>query len=148
MMKKIFIIDFALVPLFLLTASTGIGLHLAGHGSNHELWHNWAVAHVVMSVLFMIGVVYHVGTHKMWYKGIVKNGVGKKNRVTAVVSVLFAVVTLTGLALLGIDGANSGVGLWHYRFGLLATVFFAGHIAKRTSTLRKVFNLFRGTGIK
>ena len=35
-MKKIFKIDCGLYPLGLLTILSGIGLHIAGHGSNHN----------------------------------------------------------------------------------------------------------------
>ena len=50
-MKKIFIIDWVLIPAFILSAAAGIGLHNAGHGNNHEVWHNWAVAHILSSLL-------------------------------------------------------------------------------------------------
>lgn len=35
---------------FVASAVTGIGLHVAGHGAGHEVWHNWAVAHVLSSL--------------------------------------------------------------------------------------------------
>ena len=49
-MKKIFKIDCGLYPLGLLTILSGIGLHIAGHGSNHNTWEIWAVIHSVLSV--------------------------------------------------------------------------------------------------
>ena len=51
-MKKIFVIDWILIPVFILSAYTGIELHIAGHGNDHDTWHNWAVSHVIMSMLF------------------------------------------------------------------------------------------------
>lgn len=48
-MKKIFVIDWSLVFVFVLSVFSGIGLHIVGHGNNHELWHNWAVFHVLIS---------------------------------------------------------------------------------------------------
>lgn len=43
-MKKVFVIDWVLVPLFAASVFTGFGLHIAGHGDSHDVWHNWAVA--------------------------------------------------------------------------------------------------------
>ena len=51
-MKKIFVIDWSLV--FVLSVFSGIGLHIVGHGNNHELWHNWVVFHVLISFLFFV----------------------------------------------------------------------------------------------
>ena len=56
-MKKIFVIDWILIPVFILSAYTGIELHIAGHGNDHDTWHNWAVSHVIMSMLFLVVVV-------------------------------------------------------------------------------------------
>ena len=59
-MKKIFKIDCGLYPLGLLTILSGIGLHIAGHGSNHNTWEIWAVIHSVLSVSFTILLAYHL----------------------------------------------------------------------------------------
>lgn len=40
-MKKIFVIDWILVFVFVLSAFSGIGLHIAGHGNSHEVSHKW-----------------------------------------------------------------------------------------------------------
>lgn len=136
-MKKIFIIDWVLIPTFLLSAYTGIELHVAGHGSSHELWHNWSVAHVVTSFCFTIAAIVHIRTHLAWYRNLIKNGVKRKSRVTMMVTLLFVAVASTGISLLGVEGANSHIGLWHYELGLVAIVFFAGHTLKRLPLLRK-----------
>ena len=127
-----------MIPLFVLTAVSGIGLHIAGHGAEHEVWHNWAVAHVAASLLFTVAAVMHIATHRGWYKSFVRSGIGNKSRVTVVLSVLFSAVVGTGIALLGwIDGANSQTGLWHYATGLALAVVATGHIIKRRSALKK-----------
>lgn len=151
-MKKVFVIDWVLVPLFAASVFTGFGLHIAGHGDSHGVWHNWAVAHVVSSLLFTVFVLWHVRMHWNWYKGLFRTGPGRRrkspgcersgpgirrSRVTVAVSVLFAAVALTGYVLLAVSGAGSGIGLWHYRIGIAAAVLFCGHILKRTSVLRK-----------
>lgn len=136
-MKKIFVIDWILVFVFVLSAFSGIKLHIAGHGSNHELWHNWSIFHILTSLLFLIAVIFHITTHWGWYKGIIKNGIGKKSKITIVLSVIFLFVFVTGIILLGVNGANSNVGLWHYKIGIATIVLSVVHIIKRTPLLRK-----------
>ena len=136
-MKRVFVIDWILIPLFLLTAYTGIKLHIVGHGNNHELWHNWAVFHVLTSFLFFLAAIFHITTHWGWYKGAIKNGLGKKNKITVVLSVVFFLVSVTGIILLGVDGANSYIGLLHYKIGIVTIVLCIGHLLKRVSLLRK-----------
>lgn len=126
-----------LIPLLILCTYTGIELHLAGHGTNHETWHHWAVFHVVISLLFFIVVVFHVTTHRNWYKGLFRKGIGKKSKVTLGLSVIFVAVVVTGIVLLHTEGANSAIGLWHYSIGILASALSTGHLLKRIPALRK-----------
>ena len=65
-MKRIFMIDWALTLLFALTAYTGIKLHIAEHGNIHEIWHDWAVFHVIASILFLVVTIFHITTHWNW----------------------------------------------------------------------------------
>ena len=136
-MKRIFVIDWILIVVFIVSAISGIGLHIAGHGNSHEVWHNWAVCHALGSVLFLVAIIFHVRTHGGWYKGIIKNGIGRKSKVTAVFSIVFLLLSVTGIVLLGVNGANSPLGLWHYKIGIVMTVIAVGHIIKRLSALRK-----------
>ena len=139
-MKRIFVIDWILVVVFIVSAISGFGLHVAGHGSSHEIWHNWAVFHVLGSILFLIAAILHVATHLEWYKGIIKKGIGRKSKVTAILSVIFLLLSVTGLALLGINGANSLLGLWHYKIGVITIVVALGHVIKRLYVFRKSLN--------
>lgn len=136
-MKRIFVIDWILIVVFIVSAISGIGLHIAGHGNSHEVWHNWAVFHALGSVLFLVAIIFHVRTHGGWYKGIIKNGIGRKSKVTAVFSIVFLLLSVTGIVLLGVNGANSPLGLWHYKIGIVMIVIAVGHILKRLSALRK-----------
>lgn len=136
-MKRIFVIDWILIVVFIVSAISGIGLHIAGHGNSHEVWHNWAVFHALGSVLFLVAIIFHVRTHGGWYKGIIKNGIGRKSKVTAVFSIVFLLLSVTGIVLLGVNAANSPLGLWHYKIGIVMTVIAVGHIIKRLSALRK-----------
>ena len=137
-MKKIFVIDWTLIPLLVLSAASGIGLHIAGHGTEHEVWHNWAVAHVIASVFLLAATIMHIAKHWDWYKGLIKHGIGNKSLATVVLSAVFLFVVATGIALLGwIEGVNSDTGLWHYVAGIAFTIVATGHIIKRIPILRK-----------
>lgn len=142
-MKRIFVIDWILIVVFIVSAISGFGLHVAGHGNSHEIWHNWAVFHILGSVLFLITIIFHMATHWGWYKGIIKNGIGRKSRVTVVLSFVFLLLSVTGIVLLGVNRVNSPLGLWHYKIGFIMTIMAIEHIIKRLQILRKSLN--RGT---
>ena len=139
-MKRVFVIDWILIVVFIVSTISGIGLHIAGHGNSHEVWHNWAVVHVLGSILFLVAIIFHVTTHCGWYRGIIKNGIGRKSKVTAVLSIIFLLLSVTGIVLLGVNRANSPLGLWHYKIGIVMTVIAVGHIIKRLPTLLKSLN--------
>lgn len=136
-MKRIFVISWSLIVLFFLSAISGFGLHIAGHGNNHEVWHNWAVFHVVDSVLFLVAIIFHVTTHRGWYKGIIKKGIGRKSKLTVVLSVIVLLLSVTGIVLFGVNGAYPTLGLCHYKIGVITTVIIVGHIIKRLPALYK-----------
>ena len=112
-MKKIFAIDWIMIITFVPSICSGIGLHIAGHGTDHEVWHNWAVLHVFSSLLFLVAAIFHIKTHWSLYRSSVRSGMGHKSPVTAVLSVVFVFVVVTGVVLLGLEGAGSSVGVWH-----------------------------------
>ena len=126
-MKRIFVIDWILIVVFIVSAIS-------------EVWHNWAVFHVLGSVLFLVAIIFHVKTHWGWYKGIIKNGISRKSKVTSALSIIFLLLSVTGIILLGVNGANSPLGLWHYKIGIMTTVIAVGHIIKRLPALRKSLN--------
>jgi len=141
-MNRIFIIDWLLLISALLIGGSGVFLHLAGHGDSHAVWHNWAVAHIVASVLFLVFGIWHIKQHWAWYRSLWKDMRSKKmstakSPLTVLLSVLFIILSTTGILLLWISGSNSHEGLWHYVIGLLAIVVSAIHIIKRFPLLRK-----------
>ena len=137
--RFIYLTDLMLVPIFILSFYTGVELHIAGQGDNHEIWHNWAVFHVNASLLFMILGIVHVKSHWGWYKGLKTIGCKGKRKVVLSLSVVFFLVIITGLSLFGIEGANSPMGLLHYQIGILTGVLSVCHIAKRKQFLFKGF---------
>ena len=136
-MKKIFALDWIMIITFVPSICSGIGLHIAGHGTDHEVWHNWAVLHVFSSLLFLVAAIFHIKTHWSLYRSSVRSGMGHKSPVTAVLSVVFVFVVVTGVVLLGIEGAGSSVGVWHYRTGIVVSILSVGQLQKRISLLRR-----------
>lgn len=66
--RFIYFTDLMLVPVFILSFYTGVELHIAGQGVDHESWHIWAIFHTNASLLFMILGIIHVKSHWAWYK--------------------------------------------------------------------------------
>lgn len=126
---KISLLFEKLLPLaFVSSAITGICLHIAGHGSSHEVWHSWAVAHIVATLIWVISVCFHVWRNRHWYKTFVSKGFIKKHFVNLVLLSLFVIATFTGIILLVyVEGANSSTGLWHYKLGILLLLFSLVH---------------------
>ncbi|WP_418671074.1 4Fe-4S binding protein [Alistipes ihumii] len=110
-----------LLPMaFLASAITGIGLHIAGHGTSHEVWHNWGAAHTLASFLWLLSTAIHVKRHRLWYKTLVSKGITKHRWVTILLSVLFPIVAITGIWLIAcVKGAHTPIGLLHYKLGIL-----------------------------
>ena len=48
------IIDLLLIPVSIASVITGFGLHVARKNAPHEVWEQWAAAHVVATVLFLV----------------------------------------------------------------------------------------------
>lgn len=136
-MNKIVLIGRMLTVAFALSACSGIGLHMAGHGNSHAAWHNWAAFHILTSLLFFAGALLHSAMHRGWYKSIIRNGIGRKNRATAALTTAFFLLSVTGFILPGISGANSAIGVWHYKIGIVTSAIAVGHILKRISFLCK-----------
>ena len=122
-----------LLPLaFVASAVTGIGLHIAGHGTSHETWHNWGVAHVVASFIWLLSVMAHVRRHKHWYKTLVSKRVTCKRLITFFLSIAFLIVAVTGILLVAyVEGPGSSIGLWHYKLGILLWVLSLIHALYR-----------------
>lgn len=138
LMKQIFKVDWVLGASFLLCAISGIIYHVAGHQGNHHVWEIWAIVHSLLGLSFLTLAVWHIKMHKGWYKSFVRNSTTRqKGRVTMLVSLLFTIAAITGLALLFIWGEGTEMGMWHYRIGLVTTILLLLHFAKRFPILKK-----------
>ena len=137
-MKKIFVIDWSLMGIFVLTAVSGFGMHISGTRCSHDIWHNWAVVHTCASIAFLVTGIMHIQTHWGWYKIWFKKGLGNKSRVTALLSIIFIMTSVSGIiSFVAVEGCNSPLGLWHYRLGIFITIIGLAHFIKRLPILRK-----------
>ena len=132
-MKKTFAVDWLMLVLFIASFYTGHELHVAGRAGIHEIWHNLAVAHILVNLLFFIIGIWHIKLHRAWYKSLFHVGFGNHSKITLVLSVLFLLVTFSGLYLLCVEGICTKIGMLHYAFGLLFSVLSVLHIGKRIS---------------
>lgn len=120
------------MTVFLISAITGIGLHLAGHDTDREVWHNRAVAHIISSLLWLVFSTAHIIKHRFWYRDAILKGISKRDITTLMMTIIYVVVIASGIILTAcVDGANSGIGMWHYRLGLLLAALCTVHIRGR-----------------
>ena len=139
--RLIYLTDAILIPLFVLSLYSGIQLHIAGHGTEHDIWHNWAVFHTIDSLLFAFFGIIHIKSHWFWYKGL-KNKkrerkTRRKQKIVLLLTFIFIWVIITGIWLLCfVEGANSPFGKLHYKAGLLMGILGLLHIVKRLRLLK------------
>ena len=132
------ITDLLLIPVSIASIITGFELHVAGENAPHEVWEQWAAAHVVATVLFLVLGILHVRHHWAWYKSLFSKGLGKKSRVTLLLTIAFLLLVVTGIVLIvAIDGPNSTTGHLHYISGQLLTILSLWHVVKRWKALVK-----------
>lgn len=136
-MKKIFVIDWAMLFTFVATAATGFCNHIAGHNAEHWIWQNWSIIHSLVGAIFVTTGILHIKTHWGWYKGWITKGLGQKSHVTVILTAVYVAALLSGIILLGVKGANTHIGLFHYKVGIVLTAIGLGHFLKRLPTLRK-----------
>ena len=125
----------------LLTILSGIGLHIAGHGGNHHVWEIWAVIHSVIAVSFTVLLAYHIHTHWAWFKHIRQVTINRKWFITTMLTVVFILTVFSGIALLAIWGANTHVGLLHYKTGIGLALLMLIHGVKRIPIIGKVMSV-------
>lgn len=136
--RFIYFTDLMLLLVFILSFYTGVELHIAGQGVDHESWHIWTIFHTNTSLLFMILGIIHVKSHWAWYKGLRTVGCKGKRKAVLLLSIVFLLAVVSGILLVCfVDGANSSLGLWHYRIGIFVSVLGVLHILKRKRGLYK-----------
>ena len=102
-----------------------------GHGACHL----WRTFHLWTSVLLLVLVFIHIKMHWNWYRNWFRKGLGNKSRTTALLSITFLLLALTGIILLGDACRKSIIGIWHFHLGWLMIVLAVVHVFKRRSLL-------------
>ena len=137
--NKIFKVDAAMIPVFILLIITGIGIHISSEKGNHHLWIVWSVIHVVCAVAFLTLVCFHVRQHIGWFKSLLK-GNTKGRGITIVLAIVMIVEILSGIILLAfVNGEGSFWGHFHWIVGIILAVIGTGHYIKRFKRLKKGF---------
>lgn len=134
-MKKIIAMDWALLLAFTLSVFSGIGLHIAWHIAKHTVWYGWTLFHLMPAVLFLLLGILHIKAHWNWYRGLVKRNFGKKSKTTLILSILFLLLSVTGVTLLFVGDSGYIIRQVHYRTGMLMVAFSLVHILKRIRIL-------------
>lgn len=134
-MKNKFVVDFALLPSFILSAFSGIKLHTLGHGMGYGTCHFWRTFHIGVSLILLLGVIIHMKMHWNWYKHLFQKGLGNKSRTTAILSLAFLLLASTGIILLGGECRRSAIGIWHFYLGIVMIILAVMHIFKRWARL-------------
>ena len=102
-----------------------------GHGACHL----WRTFHLWASIMLLVLVFIHIKMHWNWYRNWFRKGLGSKSRTTALLSITFLLLALTGIILLGGACRRSIIGIWYFHLGWLMIVLAVVHIFKRRSSL-------------
>lgn len=135
--RFIYLVDLLLVPAFLLTLVSGLGLHAAGHGAGDAARHFCAWFHVLAAAAFLLLGFFHVRSHWGWYRALRHTAFDGRKCAVLAFSVLFAATLLTGVALPVLPHGAWHAGLLHYQIGLLCSLFGVLHVARRWKRLRQ-----------
>ena len=134
--RFVFLVDSVLVLLFALTVYTGLELHVAGHGADHEAWHDWAVFHTLVGLQFTVFGAIHVRDQWGWYKGLWAKGPKGRSRIVLALSAVCVPLLVTAVLLLCcVEGPGTPVGLCHYVAGLVAGILGTLHMLTRARRL-------------
>ena len=134
-MRKRMATNWALLLSFILSASSGIRLHFLEHGMGHGACHLWRTFHLWVSIMLLVLVLIHIKMHWNWYRNWFRKGLGSKSWTTALLSITFLLLALTGIILLGGVCRRSIIGIWHFYLGIAMIILAVMHIFKRWARL-------------
>lgn len=132
-MKRHMSVRHLLVLSLVATFISGIGPHVAGHVMDHQTWHDWAVAHVLLSTVCFVCIVGHIRR----YASILGHTSTHcspiiKRIITVSAALVFALTAITGFMLLAfVEGGSSHMGLWHYGLGIAMSLLAIVHRRER-----------------
>ncbi|MFA6873199.1 MAG: DUF4405 domain-containing protein, partial [Bacteroidaceae bacterium] len=117
-----------------------LGFHVGGpegHQLNRQVEEHWSDIHKFAAVLFSLLMVYHIYTHRKWYKVVISKQLFGKNKQVIILSVLFLLVAISGFLPWFIH-LSGGINVLrfilieiHDKIALLLILFLALHLMKR-----------------
>ena len=116
-------------PVLVGLCGSGIGLHLVEHAGVPEIRHAWQLAHIILSLLFLVLVGLHIYGHWAWYRSLATAGCkGLRRWMVMLLLVVFLVVAVMGIVK-WLFGAH--IGFYHYVGGIVLGVLALLHIIRR-----------------
>lgn len=124
--------DFAMVPIFIIVAVTGIKYHLSGHCGTEDAICFWRTIHTATSIIFATLVGTHIWQHRKWFNALVKSKIRSKYTNCAL-ALIASLETVTGLIL--ILSGQTLLGHAHWIGGLTLIGLTLLHIVPRIKVL-------------
>lgn len=122
-----------LFPVLVGLCGSGLELHMVEHAGVPEIRHAWFLAHVTLSLLFLLLVGLHVYGHWAWFRSLATAGCkGLRRWMVLLLSVVFLLVAATGIVkwMFGLH-----IGFYHYVGGILFGVLALLHVFRRRRQL-------------
>lgn len=139
-MKKKYIIDLTLIPIYILVLYTGLSTHLASKGEVVAGigYCSWSLYHLTASCIGVILTIIHITQHWQWYKNLFARKSQNKSIYSIILSLIVVVMIATGIIILITDNHfGYMVGLIHNKLGLIMAVLILIHVFGRISWIIK-----------
>ena len=154
-----FLVNIGLIIFGILSMFSGILMKVGFHGGPHGdginpvvlglNHHDWSLFHKVSSIVLSLLMIYHIYKHWKWYKNVLAKKLFRKNIQVLIFSVLFILVTITGLTSWGIHLFEGDRALrrtiieFHDRSSMILSIFLILHIVTRIKWYFKTYKQLR-----
>lgn len=136
--------DVGLMVTFPLTIGSGLFLHASGHTSNADAFQLWSDIHILAGILFLVFSIRHIVQHRIWFKTLISK-IKTHSKITTLTALSYIMVAITGIFLMiGKEGVNPHLSIFHSQAGLLFSVFAGWHCLKRINVFISICKNFRG----
>lgn len=148
------VINFLLLLAGTITSLSGIAIQAGYHFGNPDSiikvqrivlgagYAEWCVIHKIAIIAFSMLCIYHIYSHRKWYKVILaKQLLRKKNRQVLTLTVIFFLSMITGIIawMLDLSGTNQSTRILfieiHDKISLILVVSMILHISRRAKRI-------------
>ncbi len=118
--------------------------HMEGHGEIDTekivigfIYSAWSAIHKTSAIIVLSLMAFHILQHWSWFKSILKKRLFRKNRQVLILTIVFIIVTITGLIPWGIKLSSGNEAIRkayieiHDKIALVLFVYLILHISKR-----------------